>query len=389
MPSSRHRLRVLVAGCALLLFGNSPALAQPSDGPAGSDNGPVAGPDHAQLDELIPHARGVFLADITRIKQEDGRPSDGGLFEGVDLHVREATGIRFTHLDLLIAWGGNVKGQYRSVTSPPPFPALKPGDLKLGRSYWFASDNVAPGSGRILSYWPADSAGVPDCIPRAVKYDAYQWVPHYTGDRDLIFGWRDDRKDTLVIFRAWRGRHLLWEHRDHGNLLVEFGLEEWGYLHLPQIEGLGSPPLSDTTNYFYDELEAFPPTGNEYAIGAHPWRIATYYNATTGQRVAARIRLDEGPDVERKFLGFEPTTQRVVYELDHDMLEHGGETVGFPYPGWVRLTERWWDPATGSLVRQEVRAADRGSRESGYHAGWRLVDPKLGLAAGPLGISSQ
>jgi hypothetical protein len=365
----------------LMALAAIPAVARagPQDGP-----GPIQGTHAARLDSLFPHARGVFLAEVTSITERDERPGDGDLYDRVDLRILHATGSALGWLQIVKASGGLMVFHDSSAARPPPPPhfTIAPGELKAGRRYWFvtAPSRVEGYPRGVAHYWPADSAGVPLVIERALEQDAYRWHPDFWPDPGITVGWVDEPGDSISRVRSWAGSRLLWERRLPR--LIHDDYAAW-YVHSGSELGEFRPPgLPDSAHVLMTEVRAHLGSNNRFGLPAGSWRIHHVLDLWTGRIVSSRVRVDQTPDVERVFQAYDSRTDRVTYERIQDFLRAGGASVGAEDP-WLRRIERWFDLGTGRLTREEVSRFAQVREGLGSRSAWLKVDHDKGLAAGP------
>lgn len=304
------------------------------------------------------------------------------------------TGTPRQGIDLTIESGGLRDDQIPpgSTTAAPPHPLfdIRPGDLRIGTQYWFVTACEAEGQiypQFILRYWPADSVGLPAIVPQAVAQDAYRWHPEFHREADLTIGWQDAPRDTTSLVRAWRDHRLLWETKTNGGLTHRL-VDAWSLSRVGQLGYLRPPGPPDTEFVLLAETRNTLPVPNEFGLGAGPWRIQTLFDALTGRRVAARVRADIDPNVERVYRAYDPISGRARYERIQDFLAHGGKPVGVGADSWLRRIERDMDPKSGRILNESVRAYDDGFHAPGISDHWRPVEHDPGLAAGPPKVST-
>jgi hypothetical protein len=354
------------------------------DGPSGATGFVLA----ARLDSLIPGASGVFLAEVSRIVERDERPVDGDLYQDVSLISIRASGATRGSLVLIRATGGYdpimlMEPKPKRPARPEPRFSLKPDAFQAGRRYWFATasdlDPRYPQS--VAGCWPADDNEITRLLARAVEQDAYAWHPEIWPS-GYVTGWFDalDRSSSSV--RVWVGGRLLWGKRLDG-LLTRNLVEAWHVYRGKELGGLSPPGLADTANVLMAEVRTRLDSTNAFGLPGRTWRIQHLLDIRSGNVVASRVRVDQTSSIERVYQAYD-RDGKLVYERVQDRLGTGGAAVGAEQEAWLRRVERWLEPRTGRVVREEVRRFATIPTFYGSTTDWVLVDRERGLAAGPL-----
>ena len=349
--------------------------------------GPVLGPLATKLDSMVPGARGVFLADVTRISEHEATPVDGDRYQRVELTSIRATGVTKAKLYLVRESGGfRPPVWYVDTTARQPAPRpparfrVNPDEFSAGRRYWFAtaslSDPRYPQG--IAGYWPVESTAVASLFEQVVLQDAYRWHPAQWPE-GYVTGWFDDSLASVSRVRVWREKRPLWEKRLPG------ALTHWLFeaLSVSQTVALGNdlcpPGLFDGSSVLLTEVRSKLDSVNVYGVRPGSWRLQQLHDMQSGRLVATRVRVDQLPDVERVYQAYD-SHGRLIYERIQDSVPTGGSSVGADRESWLRRVERWLDARTGRETRLAVKR--HASLASG--SDWLPVDVAKGLAAGPL-----
>lgn len=351
-------------------------------------DGPVLGPLAARLDSLAPGASGVFLAEVSRISEHDERPSDGELYQRVALSSLRSSGATRASLELIRATSGMATPWNMGRPAPPKARfSVKPDDFQAGRRYWFvtASDLDPRYPQGIAGCWSAESTQVAVLFERAVEQDAYAWHPEIWPS-GTVTGWFDDSDHSSSTVRMWQAGRLRWQHRLDG-LLTHRAAEAWDVLRADHLGNLRPPAYPAGALLLLAEVRTVMDSSNSFGLPARSWIVQHLLDVETGQLVASRVRADHNGDFERVYQMYD-ADGRIVYERIQDLLSAGGKSVGADREDWLRRYERWLDPRTGRVTQEQIRRYATIPTSYGSTTAWLPVDRKLGLAAGPLRVSS-
>jgi len=347
-----------------------------------SEKGPVIGPHASQLDSLIPGASGICLVEVTKLREEDTRDSDGDLVQIVELKPVRGTGITTGGFALGRASGGFGPDPDHEDTvraSQVRF-ILRPDFMRLGATYWVAtasrSDPRYPQG--LAGVWAEDSTMLTPLFESAIREDAYAWWP-VLWRPGWTLGWHDPKGGGPTRARVWRQGRLLWERELEGRLAgdVYMGWDGWEARKLGEGRPMGIP---DSALVLIAAVRVQMARGNRFDLPEGRALIHEYRDLWSGRRVASQATVETAAGLTC-FQTYD-RRGRMAFERVTEYLRSGGEAVGAPEEHWLRQVERSFDPRTARVLREVVSrygALPRGSASS-----WIPVDRDSAYRAAPL-----
>jgi hypothetical protein len=332
------------------LFAASVMLAGCSSPPEGQ-NAPAANARAKEMETLAPHAAAVGLAEVTKLREEDSRPSDGDLAMIAELRFLKSSGEVPKEIYIVKEYGGLRPPPHEVEPSPLPG-AVRPGSLINGRRYWFAfSSQYEQSSGKypqgVINFWDEDAKEA-EALAAAVREDRFAWNPqHYPVSGLTHSDFNSPEKKEWTI-RVQKHGELLWE-------TTRRGVKAKRYLSFGFIpaRSLGEPQIATADEFLLAEAAVALPEDNEYDLPAEDCYVKHAYTATSGRKAATWISKLQDGYVERVFRMYDEEG-RVRREERSDYLTEGGGAAGGETEAWLRKTVRTFDPTTGEIESEEV-----------------------------------
>jgi hypothetical protein len=341
--------------------------------------------------EVLARASGVSLAEVTGLREVDDRPGDGSLHVDLDLKTVRGSGDVLESLSIVKAPGGHRPPHHLAI--PPD--ALFPVPFEKAKRYWFAwaSRHDPAGRGRrLLRWWP--EAGAPGEVAETVRDNRYAWRPQLVPEAGVFYGHRQDPRTKRWLLRVNKvdpaagggPGDVVWE-KQLGGPPADARYMAWDVYPRQSVVELRDHAQDTRGNLFLTVVttEDLPPD-NPHGLPTEPHSITTYFDLDSGGRAAEQIHAI----VHHKpmFAGdqFGPTFSEVVFrtfdlrtggprwERRSQWMEKGGLAAGSKAEGWLRRTERTFDPDTGRAVGEEVFRVD-GSSPVKISSGAAKADP--------------
>ena len=350
-------------------------------------NGPVLGRHAAALDSLIPHACGVWLTEVTRLREVDDRATDGGHYQVVEMRPIRGTGLSSGGIGIgrHLAEGRPLE-PWPSEPAPPsnatwrsPF-RLAPDALKLGQRYWLATIHPDLGHEGLAGIWPEGDPSVTSLFEAAIAEDAYAWRP-VTQPNGWTLGWFDPPPPAPTRARVWRVGRLMWDKPLEGRLTHGI-YQAWQVRSGNPKDDLHVPGLSDTGLTLLAEVNVELPERNRFDFPAGKVVIRNHLDLWTGRLVASRGRAADVWGFEI-FQSYDPRG-RVRFERVLEHVPAGGLVLGADEDRWLRKVERTFDPRTRLLLREEVTRHAYVPLGGGRSQAWLPVGRESAYALAPL-----
>lgn len=313
-----------------------------------------AGAADPKVEEFAPHAAGVALVEVVKIKQYDERSTDGNKGVRFKLKRVRGSGAFIDIIDVVTEPGG-----FRGGEVPEPTAPVKVDSLTKGARAWFVFASrfeYEKHNQGVIGFWPEKDAKA-DVLEAAVKADAYKWHPQYHPEVKLTYG-RMIEKDKWRV-RVEKAGKTLWEKEFPGKPtddLYPYSLcQSTGELDV-QMPRCGQILMTETST----RLEK----GNEFGLDSGPYCVSTGFDPETGKRHGVWVRpLPEGPGAPQVNREYDPNTDKPTREQRFDFPKTGGKAANAKAEDWYRKIERTFD-ATGKVTKEETFRYD-GDAEAG------------------------
>ncbi|HEV8479332.1 MAG TPA: hypothetical protein VGR66_00945 [Candidatus Eisenbacteria bacterium] len=240
--------------------------------------------------DLAPRASGIFLAEVTAVRQHDDRPVDGNLVEISDLKIIRATGQPLREVGAFIADAGmRLEVPPDLPTPPPPKFMMKAGDLVVGKRYWFATASTrdpAAYPDRVSGWWPVDDSIAAPAFDAAIRDNVLRWSPTYEPGSGLTYGLLANPSGGTWRTRVWNDHDVLWEREFRGQ-----HVKEWNLVPADVYPDSCLPPHTKMNTLLLQvaNFEVIPEK-NEWQIPAGAYDIVYLLEAQTGRKLATLVR---------------------------------------------------------------------------------------------------
>ncbi|HJZ60338.1 MAG TPA: hypothetical protein VKE74_35670 [Gemmataceae bacterium] len=321
--------------------------------------------------DLAPHAAGVALVEVVSVIEKDARPSDGPLYDEIQLRVVRGSG-EVPEIIVIVKAPGGHPPPPGSAKPPPPKFSVRPGALKKGQRYWVAFsspyEHQAYPEG-VIAFWPQDDRRAAKVLDEAVKADRWRWHPRYDPTTGLTCGRLIEPDKKLWQVRVWKDDEVLWEMTVPGTPSKRY--YSWGFWDA----GPGGFPthVPKSGRLLVAETALTLDAGNEFDLPAGPYYLCSTFDPHTGNRLSACVTVLQDPHVIHVQRDYDPRTGRYFREERFDWPKSGDKAVGAGREDWYRKVARTFDPKTGKLTAEEVFRWDE--TKSGDER-WVKVSPK-------------
>jgi len=314
--------------------------------------GPVLGRHIAVLDSLARGASGIALVQVTRLRDEDTRSSDGDFVQIIDLRTIRSTGLSSGGFAAVRENGGFPQIEVLPDTTDLPGFYVPPDSLQLGQRYWIATANVDLHHFQGLTgLWPADSgSSLSNLFEAVIAEDAFAWRPVYWGDLFAI-GCIQRPTDRAPRVRFWHRGRLVWERSLEGRLTGEYG-RSLTLRDQNQHSDEYLPGFADTAKCFLAQVAMPLNARNRFGLPAGHGIVDEWLDHWTGRLIASRARV-EGINGLTCFQVY-ARPGRLTYEFVEEWVPSGGREVGADEDHWIRNVKRWFDPTSGRIRREVI-----------------------------------
>jgi hypothetical protein len=258
------------------------------------------------LDAVAPDAAAVGLAEVTELREVDGRPADGDLMVVAELRYLQSSGDVPDTLHIVKAHGGLRPPSARSVEPPLPGP-LHADSLVKGRRYWFAfSSQYEYASGKypqhVIGFWD-EEANESHVLAAAVRERRFDWDPQYDPNTGLTHRHRSSPEQKEWTVRVHRGDRLLWEKTIQGVKSDRY--RAWGFIPARQWE---APPGEADEPFLLAESAQTLAAENEFGLPAGEYYVKHAYAASSGRKGATWVSTYQDGYAERAFRVYDEVT---------------------------------------------------------------------------------
>lgn len=237
--------------------------------------------------DLAPRASGMFLAEVVSIVERDDRSGDGDLYDEVSLKVLRTTGNALDKVIIVKASGGHL-----IPDSEPPRPRLelRPGDLVVGKQYWFVNPSIRVSGypSGISGWWPVGDSLADRIFEDAIRNDVLRWSPTYEPESGLTYGLLVDPANKSWQVRVWDDKRVLWTRKLQGKRSARY--DSWILFSLAVSPAEPRPRgLPESTIVLVAETAAELTDENEWELPAATYYIRYLLDARTGRLLNTRV----------------------------------------------------------------------------------------------------